>query len=53
MPKGTEYNPYIKKGHSEVKYKENKNTYIQHRVEDWKENKDDIRHQRKKYDLIG
>lgn len=49
----TEYNPYIKKGHSEVKYKENKNTYIQHRVEDWKENKDDIRHQRKKYDLVG
>lgn len=49
----TEYNPYVKKGHSEVKYQENKNTYIQHRVEDWKENKDDIRHQRKKYDLVG
>lgn len=50
----TEYNPYNKKGHTESKYQNNKNTWVQQKVNSWKENNNDgINHQRKKYDLIG
>lgn len=49
-----EYNPYNKKGYTESKYQNNKNTWIQQKVNSWKENNNDgINHQRKKYDLIG